>query len=151
MSADPQQKPKRFLRNPLLYTSILLGIAVLWVGLVMLSRRQKDRAIEQRIAQQAAEKRKAEDQRVVETLGGNRFEIISFYALPGVVRRGESAQLCYGVSNAKSVRLEPPIEPVWPSASRCFEVAPKKDTTYTLTAEDAEGHAKSATLEIRVR
>ncbi len=91
MSADPEQKPKRSLRNPLLYTSILLGIAVLWVGWVMLSRRQEDRAIEQRIEQQAAEKRKAEDQRAVETLGGNRFEILSLYALPGVIRLDESA------------------------------------------------------------
>ena len=43
--------------------------------------------------------------------------------------------LCYGVDNASVVRLEPPVEKVWPSMSRCFPITPVKPVTYTLTAE----------------
>jgi hypothetical protein len=74
-----------------------------------------------------------------------------FYANPGAIRRGESAQLCYGVANAKAVKLEPQSNPVWPSLSRCVEVAPAKTTIYTLTIEDAAGNTKSQTLEVKVR
>jgi len=84
-------------------------------------------------------------------LGGNQFAILNFYASPGEIRRGETAQLCYGVSNAKTVRIEPQTSAVWPSYSRCVDVAPKKDTTYTLTAEDAAGHIKTATVTVKVR
>jgi len=87
----------------------------------------------------------------VETLGGNKFDILNFYASPGKIRRGESAQLCYGVSNAKTVRLDPPAGDVWPSYSRCFDVTPSKDTTYTLTADDGQGNTKTASLTIEVR
>ena len=43
--------------------------------------------------------------------------------------------LCYGTENATTVRLEPPVDRVWPSPSRCIEIFPKKAVTYTLTAE----------------
>jgi hypothetical protein len=31
------------------------------------------------------------------------------------------------------------------------EVAPKKDTTYTLTIQDAAGHIQTQTLDIKVK
>lgn len=107
--------------------------------------------MERRMEEKKAEQKRAEDERSIETLGGNRFEIQSFYAMPGIIRRGGAAQLCYGVSNAKTVRLDPPAGEVWPSYSRCIEVSPKKDTTYTLTAEDAGGHTKTASLTLKVQ
>ena len=58
--------------------------------------------MEQRLKENA----RTEAAHTFETLGGDRFEILNFYAVPGVIRRGDSAQLCYGVSNAKTVRLE---------------------------------------------
>ncbi|MBZ5700612.1 MAG: hypothetical protein LAN84_02055 [Acidobacteriia bacterium] len=61
------------------------------------------------------------------------------------------AQLCYGVANAKKVTLEPPVGPVWPSYSRCLDVSPTKDTTYTLTVEDGQGHSMSQTVTLQVR
>lgn len=146
MHSGPPQKAKAALKNPLLYTSLALGVALLYVGWIFFGRWQENRALEQR----AAEKRRAEDQRTVESLGGKRLEIQSFYASPGMVRRGETAQLCYGVANAKKVTLEPPVGQVWPSYSRCLDVSPTKDTTYTLTVEDAQGNSKSATVTIRV-
>jgi hypothetical protein len=147
MFADPQREPLKGFRNPLLYTSVLLGIAVLYVGWVFFSRWQENREMERK----AAEEKRAEDKSVVEMLGGNRFAILNFYASPGEVRRGETAQLCYGVANAKTVRLEPQTSPVWPSYNHCVDVAPTKDTTYTLTAEDAAGHIQTATVAVKVR
>jgi hypothetical protein len=147
MPPNPDPKPLTGFRNPLLYTSTLIAIAAAYVGWVFLSRRQESREFEQR----AAEKKREENRRAVEMMGGERFEILTFYASPGRIQRGETAELCYGVSQAKSVRLEPQSSPVWPSLSRCVEVAPKRDTTYTLTIEDGKGNTRSATLAIEVR
>jgi hypothetical protein len=147
MTADPNPKPFSGFRNPLLYTSILLVAAMAYSGWVLSSRRQEARELEQR----AKEQERAEAARTFETLGGDRFEILNFYAVPGVIRRGDSAQLCYGVSNAKAVRLEPQSSAVWPSQSRCVDVAPKKDTTYTLTAEDGRGNTRTSSLTVAVR
>ncbi len=61
--------------------------------------------------------------------------ITQFYVSPPNPPRGEQAMLCYGVDNASAVRLEPPIEKVWPAMSRCFPITPVKQVTYTLTAE----------------
>ena len=105
--------------------------------------------------QEAAERQRVREQeqarRTFENLGGNRFEILHFYMQPGVIRRGEKATLCYGVSNAKTVKLEPEVERVWPAANRCFEVSPARSTTYTLTIEDAKGQKKSSSFELQVR
>lgn len=75
--------------------------------------------------------------------------ITQFYAEP-VVAKGEKANLCYGVENAKSVKLDPPVEKVWPAMARCFPVDPSKASRYTLTAEDASGRSVSQFVEIRV-
>jgi len=147
MPSDPNREPYTGFRNPLLYTSILLAIAALYVGSVFFSRRQDRREFEEK----AAAKKREEDRRAVEMMGGNRFEILTFYASPGTIHRGETAQVCYGVSNTKTVRLEPQSNPVWPSLARCVDVAPKKDTTYTLTIEDGKGNTKTATLTVQVR
>jgi hypothetical protein len=147
MSPDPNREPYTGFRNPLLYTSFLLAIAALYVGWVFFSRRQDRREFEEK----AAAKKREEDRRAVEMMGGNRFEILTFYASPGTIHRGETAQVCYGVSNTKTVRLEPQSNPVWPSLARCVDVAPKKDTTYTLTIEDGKGNTKTATLTVQVR
>ncbi|MGC1659490.1 MAG: hypothetical protein WA737_05695 [Candidatus Acidiferrales bacterium] len=123
-----------------------LAVVLCYVGWVFYSRWQSDRDLSERAA--AAQREK--DREAVNFLGGDRFDILNFYAAPGSIHRGESLQLCYSVSNAKTVALDPPEAPVWPSFSRCVEVAPRKTTTYTLTATDAAGHAKTATLEIQV-
>lgn len=146
MPVPQEQKRLTGFRNPFLYTSILLVAALFYVGWVFTARRQENREMEQR----AKEHQKAEATRTYEMLGGNRFEILDFYAVPGVIHRGDSAQLCYGVSNAKTVKLEPQTSAVWPSLTRCVDVAPKKDTTYTLTAEDGQGNTRTATLTVQV-
>jgi len=67
-------------------------------------------------------------------------KITQFYSDPTVVR-GSAAKvnLCYGVEGAKTVTLDPPVERLWPTIARCFEVNPTATTTYTITAEDGAG------------
>ena len=105
------------------------------------------RAIEVRAA---AEKR-AEAQQTFAGMGGDPFEILRFYALPGEIRPGDDVDLCYGVSNAKSMTLQPQTNAVWPGYSRCIKVSPRNTTTYTLTATGAAGNTKSSTVTVEVR
>ncbi|MGB8473405.1 MAG: hypothetical protein WCE61_04885 [Candidatus Acidiferrum sp.] len=147
----PAPEQKSVLKNPLLYSSIALAVVLLAVLAIMFSRWQDNRSIERQAAKQRAEKQREDDRIAVEQMGGKEFSILDFYASPKVIRRGESAQLCYGVSNAKVVTLEPQSHPVWPSVARCVDVSPTKTTTYTLTIESAAGEKKSQTVELKVR
>ncbi len=147
MLDDSQPKPRGKFRTVLRYTWFIHVAVLLVIAWIFFLRWDENRQIRER----ALEKKREEDRRTVELLGGNRFEILQFYASPGVIRRGETAQVCYGVSNAKVLRIEPrPASGVWPSLSRCVEVAPPKDTTYTLTIEDGKGSTKTATVEVKV-
>lgn len=76
-------------------------------------------------------------------------KIVQFYVSPPAVARGERALLCYGVEDAEAVRIEPEVEPLKPSLSRCVEVTPKQTTTYTLTAE-GKGGRTTASLSLNV-
>ena len=82
---------------------------------------------------------------------GDQVQIVQFYSSTGAITAGAKALLCYGVLNAKVVRLDPHVERVWPALSRCFDVVPARTTRYTLTAEGADGKAVSQSLEIVVR
>jgi len=151
MASDPVSEPKSLLKNPLLYSSAVLVVAALGVMFVMFSRWQDRRNVERQAAKERAEKQHEQDRTAVEQLGGKEFAILSFYASPTVIRRGESAQLCYGVANAKTVKLEPRSQPVWPSVAHCVDVSPNKSTTYTLKIEDAAGKTQSQDVEVKVR
>jgi hypothetical protein len=118
-----------------------------YVGWVFYSRWQANSAI----AEKAAEKERTQDQQTFEAMGGNRFEILVFAANPPVIQSGEKSSLCYSVSNAKALKIEPQTEePVWPAFNRCVHVSPRKTTKYTLTIDDGAGNIKSAVLEVKV-
>lgn len=151
MSDEASSNLSPFARKSLRLTALLFIVAVCYTGGFISYRWQENREFERQAKEKEDAKKSADDRRAVEFLGGSRFEILNFYGSPGIIRRGDSAQLCYGVSNAKSVRLDPPAGSVWPSASRCVEVSPAKDTTYTLTAADATGNTKTQSLTIKVR
>jgi hypothetical protein len=144
-------RPKSILKNPLLYSSAVLLVASLSVAFVVISRWQDRRNIERRAAEEQKEKQHEQDRLAVEQLGGKEFQILSFYASPTVIHRGQTAQLCYGVANAKSVKLERRTPPVWPSVAHCVDVSPTKSVTYTLTIEDGAGKALSQDVEVKVR
>src|SRR5258707_7447445 len=92
----PQKSP---FRNPLLYSSVLILIVALYVDWILLSRGQENRAYQQRAEQAQAKKQREADQAAIEQLGGSELAIQMLYATPKI-RRGETAQICYGVANA---------------------------------------------------
>lgn len=151
MLSEPSPEPKSPLKNLLIYSSAAVALVLLAVVFTLYSRWLNNRNFDRAAAQQRAEKQREQDRAAVEQLGGKQFAILMFYASPRDVRRGESAQLCYGVSNAKSVTLEPQAHEVWPSVSNCVDVSPNNTTTYTLTIADAAGNKKSEAVEIQVR
>src|SRR5689334_13753924 len=56
-------------------------------------------------------------------------KITQFYAASGEITEDDRVLVCYGVRNATSVRLDPPLERLTPALTRCFWVAPRQDTT----------------------
>jgi hypothetical protein len=151
MTEEAEPKSQRWFRNCLRISAVVLLALLLYTCYIVIGRyRERHEAEASATAAQRAKERE-EAARTYESLGGSEFAILNFYAMPNEVRRGEASTICYGVSNAKAVRLEPPAAEVWPSASRCFDVTPKKTTKYQLTIEDAAGHANTASVEIKVR
>ncbi len=151
MLAQPDGRKKSALKNPFLYSWAALAIGALVVGWILFSRWQENRGIEKRAREERTQKQQEQDRLTLEQLGGKELAIQNFYATPGVIRRGETVQLCYGVANAKTVKLEPQSNPVWPSYSRCVDVTPTKSTTYTLTIVDPAGNTRTQSLEVKVR
>lgn len=134
------------IRRLLPFTTAALVLALLYVAWTFYSRWNRNRSIEQ-----AAEAEKARaNAEIVRKYAGD-LKILSFYTTSGTIRRGEKTLLCYGVASAARVRIEPGVEPVKPSLSRCVEVSPSANTSYTLTAEDETGHSVTASLPILVR
>ncbi|MCS6951611.1 MAG: hypothetical protein RMK57_03670 [Bryobacterales bacterium] len=77
-------------------------------------------------------------------------KILHFYASPSHIEPGSAVTVCYGVENARSVRLDPPVESLAPVFHRCFQVAPSRTTTYTLMAEGGDGTTARASFTIHV-
>ena len=151
MLAQQDPQAKSVWKNPLLYSSAALVIGLLVVGGIFIARWQENQDIEKQAKEERTQKQLKQDRVTLEQMGGKELAIQNFYAIPGVIRRGETVQLCYSVANAKTVTLEPQSSPVWPSYARCVDVTPTKSTTYTLTIADAAGHTRAQTLEVKVR
>ena len=85
------------------------------------------------------------------TEGAGPVRILEFYASTGTILPGERAMLCYGVENAKSVRISPMLRGVYPSPNHCLEIVPEHTTHYTLLAEGYDGtvDARSLTLPVQ--
>ena len=80
-----------------------------------------------------------------------RVRILSFRASVGTLLRGQKAQLCYGVANAKAVRISPVAAQVDPSANRCMEIGPRHTTHYTLMAIGFDGSVATRSLTVPVQ
>jgi hypothetical protein len=85
-------------------------------------------------------------------VGGPRgpVRILRFYLTTGSIALGDKAQLCYGVENAKAVRISPSIEPVTPAANRCLDIVPDHTTHYTILAEGFDGKIDHRSLTLVV-
>ena len=77
-------------------------------------------------------------------------KILQFYASVGVLNAGEKALLCYGVDNAKSVRVSPAVNGVYPTFNRCVEIGPDRTTHYTILAEGFDGRLATQSFTLRV-
>jgi hypothetical protein len=136
------------LRKIVSYMWIAVGIGALFACYTFFARYDENAKIERRKAVQEAERARKD----VEMLGGDSLKIVQFFASAMVIPKGGKGQLCYGVANATSVEIEPGVtERTWPALSHCVEIAPKRDTEYTLTAKDATGRATEKKLTVMVR
>jgi hypothetical protein len=147
---QPPAKTRTVFKTPLFYSSLLVGIALLVVGWILFSRWQESLSIERRTREERSQKQLESDRVALEQFGGKDLAIQSFYASPGAIHKGDSVQICYGVANAKTVKLEPQPNAVWPSYARCVSVSPAKSTTYTLTVSDASGNTNTQSLQVTV-
>jgi hypothetical protein len=84
--------------------------------------------------------------------GAASSSIIIFTARPGSVATASSTQICYAVSGAYQARIEPGIGEVDPTPSlSCRRVAPRRTTTYELTAYGRDGRHSTQRLVVFVK
>jgi hypothetical protein len=134
---------KRILR----WTWLPVGAAVLYAAAVMGMRWQASRAWEEDTRQRQADA----DRKIVERYGDGELKVLMFYANPALVDAGGKTLLCYGVANATSVRIDPPVQGVGPSLSRCVEVRPATSTEYKLVATGRSEQEASSSVQVDVR
>lgn len=149
---DPGEAPapKRQSILPLLVriTSTGIIIAALYVAWTFYSRHQRSQEAEQAIQKKQEDQRKRVANQI---FGSGEIKFNTFSIATSVLKRGETTQLCYGVVNATSVKIDPPPpEPLKPSYRHCLDIAPKKTTTYTITASNDKGQSQSQSLTLRV-
>jgi hypothetical protein len=133
-------------RRLVILAGVVPAIALLWLVWVVLERQSAEFRMErERLASRA---------KAYQPFTGNdgkTVKILQFYSTSGEVIEGKRGIVCYGVENAKSVRLEPPVEDVYPAFSRCFWVEPKQDTTYKLIAEGFDGRQVSESFSLKLK
>ena len=145
---QPEPKHRPVLEKLFPFTTIAVIIAALYVGWTFYSRYESNKEAVERIAAEKVAKRK---QAVDQVYGSGEIRFTAFSIDTQVLKRGQTAHLCYGVVNAKTAKLDPPVEPIKPMYFHCLEIAPKKTTTYTITAENAAGQKESRSLTLPVQ
>ena len=133
-----------WLRRIMPFLGVLIVLGIIYDVFVFHSRASRDREEKQAQAEHTTE----QEQRVVRAYGGLGLKIVTFYA---VHEPGGPTNLCYGVTGAKTVRMEPPVDGVWPALTRCVQVLPKKDTKYKLIADDEAGHEVTQSVTVHIR
>ena len=103
---------------------VVLAVAVvLYSGWIVAARYAATRRWERR--RETSESAQAARARWFNSVyGGSQVKILQFYARDASVTEGTPSVLCYGVLNARAVRIEPPVEGASVSPNRCLEVAP---------------------------
>ncbi|MEJ7605525.1 MAG: hypothetical protein WKF37_04510 [Bryobacteraceae bacterium] len=133
-------------RQLLRWTWLGVIAVLLYSGWIVYSRYADTRRIDQ-----SQENRRAKsDREIVEKLGSGQLKLLMFYANPPVLKAGKAGLLCYGVSNATQVRIEPPVAGVGVALSRCVEVRPRVNTAYTLIASDGSGNEARQEVTVQI-
>jgi hypothetical protein len=120
---------------------VVAAAAMLWVAGVMLYRSAPG---------PAAPGRAPEPFVFDSSTGDGELKITQFYAGTARIYRGENVNLCYGVANARAVRIEPAVDGVAPAVSRCVAAQPSESTTYTLLVTGRDGKELSRSLRVEV-
>jgi hypothetical protein len=136
----------QLLRKALPFLTVAIFAAAVYDGWFFYSRWRDAHETERTSQAKEAE----EARRTINMLGGGQLKILSFYASPVAIQRGEHANICYGVYGAKSVRIEPLVEELHPAVSHCLQVSPSRSTEYKLVAEDRLGHTAIQSLVLQV-
>src|SRR5260370_14876727 len=76
--SDPNSDSKAVRKNPLLYFSIVIGIALLYVGWIFFSRWQEHSAIEQKTEKERAKKQLKNHLAAVEHIGAKELALKVF-------------------------------------------------------------------------
>jgi hypothetical protein len=134
------------MRRVLRYTWLAVVAALVYAIWILTSRQIETR----RLAREAEEREAQRARAISDMYGGGRLKVLSFYASPQVIPKGDKGLICYGVANAKSVKIEPGVEAITPSLSRCLDIKPAADTEFVLTAVAADGHVERRKITVRV-
>ncbi|MBV9265884.1 MAG: hypothetical protein JO061_06930 [Acidobacteriaceae bacterium] len=145
---DPSHQHDSAFRKLLPLTTVGIIIAALYAGWTLYSRHE---ANERALAEAQAKQQEAQKAQNDAIFQHGELTFTTFEASDAVVRPGQSTQLCYGVVNAKTVKIDPPVEALKPTIRHCMDIAPKKTTTYTITADNGAGQTKSLSLTVRVK
>ena len=78
-------------------------------------------------------------------------KILQFYASVGMLTQGDKALLCYGVENAKTVRISPTLDNVYPALNHCLEIGPEHTTHYIIVAEGYDGRVATRSFTLPVQ
>ena len=97
MFSEPAQEARRGFQFYIVVSIAAFLVVGVYIGWVFYSRWEANQAI----AEKAAEKVRTQDQKTLDLMGGDRFEILVYAANPPVIQAGEKSSLCYSVSNAK--------------------------------------------------
>src|SRR5215475_7828382 len=95
-TTSPAPPTTPFYKKPVFYTGCILFLVALYIGWIFFHRYEENQALQRKAIEERTEKQRESDRAAIEQLGGSDFAIRHFYASPGIIRRGESAQLCYG-------------------------------------------------------
>src|SRR6185369_8037878 len=122
----PPRRPRRILtpsvspgllRRLLPYTTVLTVLAALYTAWAFYSRHQSAAEADRQVQQEQI----AANQRIVDRLGGDQLKILGFNAaITGEIPARSRVVICYGVSNAVEVKIEPEVEPIKPALSHCL-------------------------------
>ena len=129
-------------------------IAFAYLGYVFVARHTSTEQFEahQKRAEEALDpEQQLKQAKFDATYGGTALKILQFFARDGVITEGQETVVCYGVVNAKSVAIDPPIGKVYPAVNNCIGVQPAHDQEYKLTATGNDGQTLSAKFTVQVK
>jgi hypothetical protein len=132
------------MRRIAIVTGAVTAIAFANLAWVWLARHDSNLRLERRLD---ARRHTA----LLNSSSASRVKITQFYATSAEITDNDHATICYGVEDARSVRLEPAVATLSPALTRCFWVEPRQDTTYRLTAEGDAGDADQSSFRLRVK